>query len=90
MSADLRNTPWSQLKIQLRKTWSELTNEDLEMVSRDTNKLASVVVDRYSERNDTATTRSTPVGHNSIADSLRFESHQPGNGTEKEIAPKVT
>ncbi len=45
------------LKIQLRKTWSKLTDEDLEAISRDRDDLVHVVQHRYVCERDKATKR---------------------------------
>lgn len=48
MDNNVSHGPWHQLKIQLRKTWSELTDEDLAAVSRDFHNLVEVVQHRYA------------------------------------------
>ena len=51
MNPNINNGPWQRFKIQLRKTWSELTDEDLEAISRNRDSLIHVVQNRYlSER----------------------------------------
>lgn len=37
---------WRQLKIQLQKTWSELTDADVDLISRNSDDLAQVVYHR--------------------------------------------
>ena len=56
MNSRMTDAPWQQFKIQLRKTWSELTDEDLETISRDGNELVRVVLKRYGSEPDAATT----------------------------------
>ena len=51
MNPNVNNGPWQRFKIQLRKTWSELTDEDLEAIARNRDSLIHVVQKRYvSER----------------------------------------
>ena len=41
------NESWSRLKRYLRATWRKLTDDDLEMISRDREQLVQVVRNRY-------------------------------------------
>jgi hypothetical protein len=41
--------PWSRLKSQLGKTWSELTNADLEEIAKDRERLVPLIQKRYPE-----------------------------------------
>ena len=55
MNSNVTNGPWRRFKIQLRKTWNELTDEDLEAISRDRDNLVHVVQRRYGDERDEAT-----------------------------------
>ena len=52
MSLNATNGPWRRFKIQLRTTWSELTDEDLEAICRDSDDLVDVVRHCYGLRRD--------------------------------------
>ena len=47
MNTNVTNGPWRRFKIQLRKTWSELTDEDLEAICRNSDDLVPTVQHRY-------------------------------------------
>jgi hypothetical protein len=47
MNAIVTHGPWCRFKLQLHKTWSELTDEDLQAISRHSDELAHVVQHRY-------------------------------------------
>ena len=55
MNANATNGPWRQFRIQLRMTWSRLTDADLVAISRNNDELVRVVQRRYGcERNEPA------------------------------------
>ncbi len=47
MDFTVSNGPWQRFKIQLRKTWNALTDDDLEAITRDRDGLVHVVQERY-------------------------------------------
>ena len=55
MNPNATNGPWRRFKIQLRKTWRELTDADLEAICRDSDDLVDVVRHCYSLRRDETT-----------------------------------
>ncbi len=52
MNSNATNGPWRRLKIQLRKTWSELTDDDLEAICRNSDDLVPTVQHRYDRGRD--------------------------------------
>ncbi len=44
------NGPWRPLQIQLRKTWSALTDDDLRTIARDNRELVNVVQRRGEDQ----------------------------------------
>lgn len=57
MNSNATPGPWRQFKIQLRKTWSELTDADLEAISRDSDDLVQVVQHCYDAKGIETTKR---------------------------------
>lgn len=55
MNSNATNGPWQQFKIQLRKTWSELTKEDVEAICRNRDDLVPTVQHRYGCGRDEVT-----------------------------------
>lgn len=81
MNPDVIQVPWQQLKIQLRKTSSKLTDEDLEAVSHDGNELVRVVLQRSGSDSETATTPSRLSDRDVPADRGRSASTRLRIGT---------
>lgn len=44
---EIANGAWSGLRQQLRKTWGELTDRDLDAITQDSEQLVQVVLSRY-------------------------------------------
>jgi hypothetical protein len=49
ISMTMVNGPWRPLQIQLRKTWSALTDDDLHTIARDSRELVNVVQQRCGD-----------------------------------------
>jgi hypothetical protein len=60
MIATATRKPWSRLKSQLRKIWSELTDADLEEIAKDRERLVPVVQKRYPAERSTTFERHEP------------------------------
>jgi uncharacterized protein YjbJ (UPF0337 family) len=55
MKRDVIHGPWRRFKIQLRKTWSELTDEELKAISPGGDDLVQMVQHRFGCERDEAT-----------------------------------
>ncbi len=47
MNGDVTIAAWHEFKVLLRRSWNDLTDEDLETIARDSSKLVQVVQKRY-------------------------------------------
>ncbi len=52
MNKDTFNGKWSQLKGSIKKTWGKLTDDDLDKVDGQKDKLIGLIQDAYGETKD--------------------------------------
>ncbi len=54
MNDDILKGKWKQMKGSAQKQWGALTDDELEQVDGDANKLAGLIQEKYGESKETA------------------------------------
>ena len=54
MNKDMWDAKWDQIKGDLKASWAELTDDDVEKVKGDSQKLAGVLKEKYAMKREEA------------------------------------
>ena len=54
MNQDMWDAKWDQIKGDLKASWAELTDDDVEKVKGDSQKLAGVLKEKYAMKQEEA------------------------------------